>query len=339
MKAEVSVVIPTRNRPGSVRDLLADLSKQTYPLKEVIIVDSSDQKMDGKLLNEQFPILKIRYMQSQPSVCIQRNLGILKATSPYIFLCDDDISIGESYLSILMAHLQKSGAGAASGLIMQYENGKWCHEYPPTSFGKLLFAFAFQHSIWGNIDHIPVSFWQRPFYFLLRRYYHRRGNSISKAGWPVLTEFKAPVSKATIYGLGASVIKKEWLLHSPYDEVLDAHGIGDNYGVAINFPGAKPIEVVTAAEAYHLQSTDNRLEGATTYYRRLLALGYFLKKYPRFNWWNRVWFCWSLAGNLVLFRSRRAHRDATYKVLGAVLVGKNPYWMGFGEGKKVVEAE
>lgn len=337
MTTEVSVVIPTRNRHGSVGSLLADLSKQTYPLKEVIIVDSSDQEMDVGKLNRDFPLLNILYLQSDPSVCIQRNLGISKAVAPFIFLCDDDITLPEDYVSVLIAHLEKSGSGAASGLIMQKDGGEWCYEYSPSSFGRLFFAFIFQHSAWGGIDNIQVSFWQKPFYFLLKRYYGGRGNTISLAGWPVLIDFQAQVSPATIYGLGASIIKREWLLHSPYDEVLDAHGIGDNYGVAINFPGNKPIDIVTAAKAYHHQSTDNRLEGAVTYYRRLLALDYFLKRYPRFNWWNRAWFCWSLVGNLVLFRNKSEHRKATLKALMIALKGRNPYWQGFQRGEKVME--
>jgi hypothetical protein len=31
-------------------------------------------------------------------------------------------------------------------------------------------------------------------------------------------------------------VRRQWLIRSPFDEVLDPHGIGDNYGVAFGFP-------------------------------------------------------------------------------------------------------
>lgn len=331
--AEVSVVIPTRNRAGSLLQLLSDLLKQVYPLKEVIIVDSSDEPMDQEELQGRYPLLNIRYYSSEASVCIQRNIGIGKASAPYVFLCDDDLTLPEDYVSVLMKYLDCSGAGAASGLVMQKYDGAWCYQYPPSSFGRLLFAFVFQHSLWGDVNNMKVTFWQQPLYKVIKKFYKHRKNSVSLAGWPVITEFELPVFRVDIYGLGASVVKKEWLLNSPYDEVLEAHGIGDNYGVAMGFPDKSSIHVVGDAKVYHHQSEENRLENHTSYYRRLLALHYFMKKNARFRWWNRSWFIWSLVGNLILFWNRREHFNATRKALSAVLRGKNPYWQAFRKSR------
>lgn len=331
--AEVSVVIPTRNRAGSLLQLLSDLSKQIYPLKEVIIVDSSDQQMDQKELQLRFPLLNIRYYSSEASVCIQRNIGIGKASAPYIFLCDDDLTLTSDYISILMEYINRSGAGAVSGLVMQKYNEEWCYQYPPSSFGKLLFAFVFQHSVWGDINSLKVTFWQQPLYEIIKKFYKRRENRASFAGWPVITHFELPVFRVDIYGLGASVVKREWLLNSPYDELLDAHGIGDNYGVATGFPEERPVHVVGEAKVYHHQSKENRLENYTSYFRRILALHYFMKKNEGFNWWNRLWFIWSLVGNLILFRNRQEHFRATKKVLSVVLRGKNTYWQAFRKSR------
>ena len=339
MTPEVSVVIPTRNRLTSLIQLLADLSSQTYALKEVIIVDSSDQIMDIAMLNEKFPALNIKYLTSAASVCIQRNLGISKAGAPYIFLCDDDINLPEDYVATLMGHIENDKFGAVSGLVLQKREGDWEYSYPPASFARLLFSFVFQQSVWGDIHCMNTKLWQRPLYMIMRRYYQRKGNSLSLAGWPLITEFRSPVFRTAVYGLGASIVKKEWLINSPYQEVLDPHGIGDNYGVAMGFPSREAIHVVCAAKAYHHQSKENRLESATTYYRRLVALHYFLSKYPRFGWWNKLWFAWSLVGNLFLFRNKAEHRNATKKVLKLAIRNRNPYWHAAKQGQKVLELE
>lgn len=337
MAPEVSVVIPTRNRPQSLMQVLTDLEKQTYPLKEVIVVDSSDVAVGIQELEKKFPGLNIQCLPSKASVCIQRNLGISTATAPYIFLCDDDITLPENYVKILMEHIKNSHAGAVSGLVLQKERGEWQYEYPPATFGRLFFAFVFQQSVWGDVDKMTVQFWQQPIHWLIKRYYQHKNNSLSLAGWPLITEFQLPVFCTTVYGLGASIIKKEWLVASPYDEVLDPHGIGDNYGVAMGFPEKKAIHVVCAAKAYHHQSSENRLESATTYYRRLMALHYFLKRCDRFDLWNRLWLMWSLIGNLWLFRNKEEHKKATKKVLYMAFRNKNPYEQAKLQGKQVVE--
>ncbi|MBL6449802.1 glycosyltransferase family 2 protein [Fulvivirga sp. 29W222] len=337
MPDEVSVIIPTRNRRKSLMQLLEDLSKQTYALKEVIIVDSSDERMNADLFDEEFPSLNVKYLASEASVCIQRNLGIKEAQGSHIFLCDDDINLPEDYVAVLMEHSKTHQSGATSGLVMQKESGDWEYSYPPASFGKLLFAFIFQQSVWGDISNMQVKVWQRPFYRIIKQYYRYKGNSLSLAGWPVITEFKSPAFHVAVYGLGASIIKREWLINSLYDEVLDPHGIGDNYGVAIGFPAEKAVEVVCAAKAYHHQSKENRLESATTYYRRLVALDYFLKKFSRFNWWHKLWFAWSLLGNLLLFRNKEEYRDATKRVLKLALWDRNPYQKASRQGEKVLE--
>jgi hypothetical protein len=64
----------------------------------------------------------------------------------------------------------------------------------------------------------------------------RKGNHISKAGWPVISDFSGDYFKTPLYSLGASLVRRDWLLRSPFDEVLDRHGIGEHYGVIAGFP-------------------------------------------------------------------------------------------------------
>jgi len=153
----ISVVIPTRNRLQSLLKTLAGLENQLYPLAEVIIVDSSDQKQSAQYFNELFSALNIIYIPSRPSVCLQRNIGIKKALSEYIFLCDDDIETPPDYVSILIEHIKKINAGAISGLVLQKIKGTWQSDYPLQSFGQLLWQFIFQLSIWSNIHSFKTS--------------------------------------------------------------------------------------------------------------------------------------------------------------------------------------
>jgi glycosyltransferase involved in cell wall biosynthesis len=323
----VSVVIPTCNREESILRVLDCLNRSTYLFKEVIVVDSSDTPMKPDTIKS-FQNLNISYLRTEKSVCIQRNTGIQKATSDWIFLCDDDIEVPNDYIQLLVKHVEShSEAGAVSGLVLQHEGGKWEEHYPITSRRGLIWKYIFGLGIWGEIavnGKIPS---------LIRG----RKNHLSKAGWPVVTDFSGTFFKTPVYGLGASLVKRSWLLGSPYDEVLDPSGIGDNYGVAIGFPD-EGIHVLKNAFVYHHRATENRADESVRYYRRLLALHYFICVGKIRARANTVWFGWSLIGNMIVFckAADRKKLSATWRVLLCAMSGKNPYLLGRIENKKTI---
>lgn len=319
---DISIVIPTYNRKPSLLRLLASLNKGIESVREVLIVDASEEKLETKELTG-FSNLHIQYIQSEPSVCIQRNIGIQKAKGNWIFLCDDDLEVPVDYLSQLSDHIKShAAAGAVSGLVLQKENNDWIAQYPVTSSVRLLLNFIFQLSMWGEIKCSSNN----PLISKIKQYYSARGNHISKAGWPVLTDLSGDYFRTPVYGLGASVVKKEWLINSPYDEILDKNGIGDNYGVAIGFP-AEGIHILTNAFVYHHLESVNRAPIANRYGRRVLAIHYFIKSSSRLKHVSTYWLLWSLLGSsfLNLLARNFSGSAAGLKSISIILVGRNPY--------------
>lgn len=334
----ISVVIPTFNRPDLVRSVLNSIANQTLRPAQIIIVDASDDKRPLSAIAAEFPLLTIETLDSIPSVCIQRNLGIRKARSPWIFLCDDDIQLPPDYLQCLSEYLTRHPeCGVVSGQLLQMEGGVWVDSYPPKNFFDLLWRFIFQLSVWGDISQIKVpAMWTR-IGRAIKSFYQKRGNNLSLAGWPLITSYGGDVFRTKIYSLGANLVRREWLLNSPYDEVLDRSGIGDNFGVALGFGGDCPIHVVRATHAYHHRSGQNRLASSLSYYRRILALDYFLrlKRRGSFRWW----LAWSLIGNLLMYARKKdmAKIRATWKAFKAVLLNRNPYMQGHVKNQKIVQ--
>jgi len=327
---DISVVIPTCNRKDRLISLLSYLSLSTCPLKETIIVDSGEDRLEASDL-ERFTSLNIIYLDSEKSVCIQRNKGIRIASSQWIFLCDDDIEVPPDYLKKLADHIAKHPeAGAVSGMVLQKKKMEWTATYPETSAFQLWWTYIFGLSIWGEIKTDKLK--------TIRDSYQRKGNHISKAGWPVITDFGKDYFTTPVYGLGASVVKKDWLLNSPYDEVLDRHGIGDNYGVAIGFK--EPVHVVRSAFVYHHQEMVNRLEKPRQYLRRALALDYFRRKNKTLPA-KKYLMLWSLAGNFFLFTMKGDFlmSRAAFKTLWRIAFKKNPYFVASINNKKITEPE
>jgi len=328
---QISVVIPTCNRKPRLLALLQSLDRSSCRPLEVIIVDSGEDRLAAADYAG-FASLDIIYMGSEKSVCIQRNTGIKKACAPWIFLCDDDIEVPDNYLQKLSEHVEAhAGTGAVSGLFLQQEKTGWTAQYPLHSAKELLWKFVFQLGIWGSID-CPADGW--PFR-AIKNFYRRRGNHISKAGWPVITDFSGPWFITPVYSLGASLVKKEWLLQSPFDEVLDRHGIGDNYGVAAGFP-VSGIHILNDAFVYHHREPANRLQRPLQYFRRAMALDYFIankkKRWPG----KKRWLLWSLAGNLPAFIFVRdgSMVKASLKAIWLIGTGRNPYRAAAAKSKK-----
>jgi glycosyltransferase involved in cell wall biosynthesis len=330
---KISVVIPTCDRKTRLLALLQNLDHSSYPIAEVIIIDSGDDKLLPAEYST-FTNLAIQYTGSQKSVCIQRNTGIGMARSPWIFLCDDDIELPVDYLQTLVNHVvTHPEAGAVSGLWMERQKGDWKATHPVDSERELFWKYLFQLGIWGEIK-CKDSLATRN----IKRYYKQKGNHISKAGWPVNTEFTGDYTICPVYSLGASLVKKEWLIASPFDEVLDRYGIGDNYGVTVDFP-IPGVHVVSGTLAYHHMEQANRLKRSLQYYRRILALDYFLKTKKNLRRVKKRWLVWSLTGNLINFilSGDRIMTRTSFKSIGKIVFGKNPYYKGAKQGKKVIE--
>lgn len=334
---ELSVVIPTRNRPESLLRLLQSLMNQSFPLKEVIIVDSSDSPFDEEQFVH-FKGLNITYQKSSRSVCVQRNLGIRLASSGHVFLCDDDIELPSDYLAILCEFLATHPEeGVACGVIHEPEGeNNRTNGFPSISFSHLLWRFIFQLGLWADLRKTQTNFVFSPFLSLLKAFYRQRGNTFTFAGWPLVTQVVDPWFKTALSGLGCAIVKRDWLINSPFDERLDPSGIGDNYGVAIRFPGKQPIAILISAHVIHHTSPLNRPPAALAYFRRILALDYFMSQSHRFHSFQRIVLCWSLVGNFLaqMIKAETRMGRATLRALRIILQNRNPYTRGYEKGKK-----
>lgn len=333
----ITIVIPTRNRQEDLQRTLAAICQQDYPIQKVIVVDASDQKIEAAFVEEHLGEQNFQLLYSEPSVCVQRNMGVKESSSAFIFLCDDDIEINEKYLFRLSEYIGSTPiCDAVSGRVLEQNvEGKWIAEHPQKSKWSLLFAFIFCLSVWGSIDHISNNWWTRK----LKNHYKKKGNTYTFAGWPINTNFSDPVVKTNIHGLGAALIRRSALIHSPYNEVLDPFGIGDNYGVSLGFKNQPGIHLLKDASVRHYKSNENRIPPVQAYYRRVLALDLFISTHDQFSWINRLALVWSLLGNGVWFmiKGKLPSFFANIKLILIISLGLNPYRRASRNGKKVVE--
>jgi glycosyltransferase involved in cell wall biosynthesis len=295
---DISVVIPTRNRLDSLNRTLDSITKQSFLPSAIIIVDSSDCLLEKSQLTNDLSFCDLQIFHSKPSVCLQRNIGIEKSNSEYIFLCDDDVEFDPNYIEEILSFLEKNKTETvASGLLLENKKNKWTYCEEKKSSLSLIYSYFFGFSLGFNLNTTDYSthFLAKP----ISNLYQKKGNRIAKSGWPIIINFEGKVFKTPIYGLGASIVKTSNLKKVLFDTAFYENGIGDNYDLAIGL--SSEINVLTTTKAYHHREKKNRINANKSYYYRVGALHYILKKHKRFNSIHLIFLVWSLVGNSFLF--------------------------------------
>ncbi|TCP28282.1 glycosyl transferase family 2 [Tenacibaculum skagerrakense] len=323
-RSNVTVVIPTRNRLESLKRTLVSLKNQSQLPKEIIVVDSSDDKIKEEDINNSYTFSQLSLIHSKPSVCLQRNIGIEKSNSEYIFLCDDDMELPENYIESISEYLNENqDVNIVSGLVVEKRNEGWKYSETRISFLKLLVYHIFGLSVWAELK--LKDFSKNKLIQNFVKNYLKKGNRIAKSGWPIVINYELPVFKTPIYSLMCAIVRSETIKKSPYDVAFYENGIGDNYDVLMSMNSE--ITVLSTIKVKHHKAPINRLKTEQAYYYRVSALHYILLKFERFDTRNLAFFMWSIMGNSMLFLSKGRFKMLGYniKLLTRILANKSIY--------------
>lgn len=120
----VSYIIPTMMRQEFTLQLLNDLSSQTYPVSQVVIVDATPENVrDEKLYQTMnFPFELIVKWQETKGSCRARNEAIELCKGEYIVFGDDDIRVQSNFIENHIRLLQTYKVNACNGLDIRADN-------------------------------------------------------------------------------------------------------------------------------------------------------------------------------------------------------------------------
>lgn len=125
-KPTVSYIIPTMMRQNFTLQLLDDLSKQSYCLTQVVVVDATpeDQRDEKLYQSKKYPFELIVKWQQTKGSCKARNEAIELCTSDYIVFGDDDLRLPPNYIENHIRFLQTYKVHACNGLDILADNQK-----------------------------------------------------------------------------------------------------------------------------------------------------------------------------------------------------------------------
>lgn len=89
MSSAVSVVIPTHERVGELRQLIESALAQTIPV-EVLVMDDGERTATEEMVRQEFPTIHYHRLGTKRGPAFQRNRGVELASHNIVFPVDDD---------------------------------------------------------------------------------------------------------------------------------------------------------------------------------------------------------------------------------------------------------
>jgi GT2 family glycosyltransferase len=115
----VSIIIVTRNRPFLLQHAIKRVLAQSYPNKELIVVDSSSNNESEQVIAE-YPEVRYVHLHGQSNNMPQaRNKGLTIASGEILAFIDDDSMVQPGWLDALIDTYQDETVGAAGGRIIR----------------------------------------------------------------------------------------------------------------------------------------------------------------------------------------------------------------------------
>ena len=142
----VSVIIPTFDRPGRLRTLLAALTRLRYPksrLEVVVVDDGSSSPVEPALAPFEAELQLVSHRQERAGPATARNLGARQARGVYLAFIDDDCVPAPGWLDALVTQFARTPGALLGGRIVNAVEGNL---YSATSQLLLRYLYTYYES-------------------------------------------------------------------------------------------------------------------------------------------------------------------------------------------------
>jgi glycosyltransferase involved in cell wall biosynthesis len=115
---KVSIIVPTRNRRDWLRQALRSAREQTWPDKELVVVDEASTDDTLAMLASEFPETIVINHEKARGPSAARNAGVAAASGDWILFLDDDDVLHREHVEALV----KAAKAAPKGAVV---SGRW----------------------------------------------------------------------------------------------------------------------------------------------------------------------------------------------------------------------
>ena len=280
---KVSIIIPTRDRPKDLAELLLTVLDQDYPPLEVIIVDDSDEctaKQVADLFKSNFKRIDCRFKYvkgSSDGLPAARNIGVKVSRGDAILFLDDDTLLDKNTVRELATFLENN----------------------PKALGvqpKILSSTLNMRK-----DGLPVTFENSVYKALMLTYRAKNKQAVRRSGMSI---FPNDLTEAiNVQRLsGCCCIKREVFKSLKFDENLKRWGFMEDLDFSYRLYKKYPqsLYAVPNAKVIHKRSVEGRLPSRLSIHMTNIYWFYvFFKDVFEGSMLNLMAFLWALLGNLV----------------------------------------
>lgn len=104
---KITVVIPNYNGMKYIPDCLQTLSAQDYPA-HILIVDNGSTDGSVEWIKEHYPEFELCLLGENTGFCNAVNVGIEKATTPYVLLLNNDTKVKPGFIENMVKAIERS---------------------------------------------------------------------------------------------------------------------------------------------------------------------------------------------------------------------------------------
>lgn len=246
------VVIPTKNRPDDLRNIMCSIDSQSIAPANVIVVDQSDNK---QLItcSKKYNIIHIH------NPCISglteaKNIGVDSSLSDLIFFFDDDIILDANFFEIMINYFRENKH--LSGICGRQKNSK-------SSTLKILFFDLFHIGDFKDI--------------------RKKCNS---------GKVKNDLINTNILPGGITAYRRGIFKDYRFDENLIKYCLGEDMDFSYRASKSYKFAFATKALALHNHSQIGRYDPLLSFTCKVVGYAYFYKKNLKKNLGNKFSYFW-----------------------------------------------
>ncbi|MBI4398935.1 MAG: glycosyltransferase [Candidatus Omnitrophica bacterium] len=268
---KVSVVIPTLNRPGFLKNTLESLKRQTRLPDEVIVVDQSTDGETEKIVRE----YGYSYVfQAEKSCARARNRGLRQAAGNFISFVDDDVVLHDDYFEKALEAFRDPAIGGVSGCVelrVRPKGWKWALRR------ILLWVFMLDHfnarMTWSGFGH--------PFCDVDSR------------------EIKKPRYVELISGYNM-IFRRKCLEQECFDSWFSGYSFREDAELTYRVSKITKLKLIPDAKFRHVNALSNRLDPVALKQMQIRNYYYVFRKHRPDNLFFHVLFGYSVFGLLLI---------------------------------------
>ncbi len=147
----ISIIVPTKNRRGTLRDLLDSLTQLDYDWSkmEVIIVDGDREGRVEEIASE-YPFIIVK--DEGTGLNKARNIGVKRATHEIVAFTDDDCIVPRDWALKIAESFSDPSIGFVGGRVIGYYKGRLLSDYIEETIIPMMPRFEEKAMITKKLD-------------------------------------------------------------------------------------------------------------------------------------------------------------------------------------------